>query len=274
MGSTVAISMYPTAVPVGQVTMTSLELVEFINSQRGPDEPELLHKNFMAKVEGHPGIHSAKFLAQYKDSTGRTLKCYALPKREACLMAMSYSYELQTRIFDRMTALETQMQMERRPVGNKIIGELAIVECYAKLQRVSPSSQVAMLARIANQNGLDASFLPSYVVDAPDDASPGSSLPTASLTELLKANGISIKASAYNVLLRKAGMLEQCERRSTAKDAKNGKKRYWCVTKLGSKYGKNLTPPASPRETQPHWYVDRFAELHRIATARVLGAEV
>jgi hypothetical protein len=254
-----------------QVTMSSLELVQFINSQREPDESELLHKNFMAKVEGHPGIHSAKFLAQYKDSTGRTLKCYALPKREACLMAMSYSYELQIRVFDRMTALETQMQMAHPPVGNKLIGELAIMECYAKLQRVSSSSQVAMLAKIANQHGLDATFLPSYVVDAPNDASAGSSLPTASLTELLKANRISINASAYNVLLRKAGMVEECERRSTSKDAKNGKKRYWCITKLGCEYGKNLTSPASPRETQPHWYVDRFAELHRIVSAGLSG---
>lgn len=26
-------------------------------------------------------------------------------------------------------------------------------------------------------------------------------------------------------------------------------------------YGKNLTNPQSPRETQPHWYVDRFLDL-------------
>jgi hypothetical protein len=228
----------------------------------------------MAKVPKVLGADAAKFLATQKYGNGNSRDIYNFPKREACLMAMSYSYELQAIVFDRMTAQEQQAQMERRPSGSKLIGELAIMECYAKLQRVSPSSQVAMLAKIANQNGLDATFLPSYVVDAPDDALPGTSLPTASLTELLKANGISINASAYNVLLRKAGLLEQCERGSKAKDAKNGKKRYWCITKLGSNYGKNLTNPASPRETQPHWYVDRFAELHRTVSASVLGAEV
>jgi hypothetical protein len=263
-----------TVTPSGEVTMSSLELVEYINSQRGPDEAELRHNNFMAKVPKVLGADAAKFLATQKYGNGNSRDIYNFPKREACLMAMSYSYELQAIVFDRMTAQEQQAQMERRPSGSKLIGELAIMECYAKLQRVSPSSQVAMLAKIANQNGLDATFLPSYVVDAPDDASPGSSLPTASLTELLKANGISINASAYNVLLRKAGLLAQCERRSKAKDAKNGKKRYWCITKLGSNYGKNLTNPASPRETQPHWYVDRFAELHRTVSASALGAEV
>ncbi|KPU04671.1 hypothetical protein AN697_12025 [Enterobacter cloacae subsp. cloacae] len=32
--------------------------------------------------------HSAKFFAQYKDSTGRYLPCYQFPKREACLIVM------------------------------------------------------------------------------------------------------------------------------------------------------------------------------------------
>lgn len=48
----------------------------------------------------------SKIFAQYKDSTGRDLPCYRFPKREACLMAMSYSYELQATVFDRMTELE------------------------------------------------------------------------------------------------------------------------------------------------------------------------
>ena len=36
---------------------------------------------------------------------------------------------------------------------------------------------------------------------------------------------------------------------------------FWGVTDKGLKYGKNLTSPQCPRETQPHWYVDRFLEL-------------
>jgi hypothetical protein len=44
--------------------------------------------NFMVKIENHPGIDSAKFLTQYKSSTGpnggtRKRKAYNLPKREA-----------------------------------------------------------------------------------------------------------------------------------------------------------------------------------------------
>jgi phage antirepressor YoqD-like protein len=88
------------------ITMTSLELVDVINELRQVGDAEMLHKNFMVKLEKHPGIDSAKFLAQYKDSTGRTLKCYRLPKRESELMVMSESLAVQTKVYDRMTALE------------------------------------------------------------------------------------------------------------------------------------------------------------------------
>ncbi|MFA5633140.1 MAG: hypothetical protein WC997_16650 [Porticoccaceae bacterium] len=91
------------------VTMTSLEMVEFINGQRGEDEPELLHKNFLAKVPEVLGKRSAEFLADLPDSYGRPRKGYRFPKREACLMAMSYSYELQAAVFDKMTELEKQL---------------------------------------------------------------------------------------------------------------------------------------------------------------------
>ncbi len=100
-------------------TMSSLEMVDYINVERkskaeaeGLPFPckkyrKLSHKNFMAKVPKILGdYHSAKFLAQYKDSTGREFPCYDFPKREACLMAMSYSYELQAQVFDHMTELE------------------------------------------------------------------------------------------------------------------------------------------------------------------------
>lgn len=100
-------------------TMSSLEMVDYINANRkakaeaeGLSFPckkyrKLSHKNFMPKVLRVLGeIKSAKFLADYIDDKGRTQPCYNFPKREACLMAMSYDYELQAQIFDYMTELE------------------------------------------------------------------------------------------------------------------------------------------------------------------------
>ena len=58
----------------------------------------------MPKVLGET---SAKFLADDIFTSGNgaqsVRKIFNFPKREACLMAMSYSYELQDQAFDRMT---------------------------------------------------------------------------------------------------------------------------------------------------------------------------
>lgn len=94
------------------ITMTSLELVEFINSERGEGESELRHDHFMSKVPKVLGEVAPKFLGTsfYKGNGSAMLEraIYTFPKREACLMAMSYSYDLQAKVFDRMTALESQ----------------------------------------------------------------------------------------------------------------------------------------------------------------------
>jgi len=100
-------------------TMTSLELVEFINADRkaradaaGETFPskgfaELAHSDFMKKVPEVLGPNHGNFSDIYRDARNRNQACYRFPKREACLMAMSYSYELQAKVFDRMTALES-----------------------------------------------------------------------------------------------------------------------------------------------------------------------
>lgn len=91
------------------VTMTSLELVEFINSQRKADEAVLRHDSFMAKVPKVLGeAHAPTFIGTQNYGNNNSRLIYVFPKREACLMAMSYSYELQAVVYDRMTALEAK----------------------------------------------------------------------------------------------------------------------------------------------------------------------
>ncbi|OBU53824.1 hypothetical protein [Stenotrophomonas maltophilia] len=107
------------------VTMTSLELVEFINDFRreqadndGAAFPskgyaELTHADFLKKVPEVLGSEVAgNFSGKYTASNGKANPMYVFPKREACLMAMSYSYELQAKVYDRMTVLEEQHQRQ------------------------------------------------------------------------------------------------------------------------------------------------------------------
>ena len=100
-----------------QVTMTSPEIVDFINAHRQSvatiEKPyvELHHRSFMSKVPQVLGIsNAANFLASQNYGNNNTRQIYVFQKREACLMAMSYSYELQAQIFDRMTAMEDALK--------------------------------------------------------------------------------------------------------------------------------------------------------------------
>ena len=98
----------------GTKAVSSIELVKIINEVRKAEgQSDLRHDNFMTKIESHPSIDSPKFLGQYKDSTGRTLKCYHLPKREAELMVMSESLSVQAKVYDRMTELELSVPKQR-----------------------------------------------------------------------------------------------------------------------------------------------------------------
>ena len=115
---------------VNPVTMSSLELVDYINSQRGEGEAELRHSDFLAKVPNVLGGGERNFSSTYRDVQNKERPCYSFPKREACLMAMSYSYDLQAKVFDRMTALEQQAAQgftipQTMPEALRLAAELA-----------------------------------------------------------------------------------------------------------------------------------------------------
>ena len=101
------------------ITMTSLELVMLINNHRKAQAykaarifpskgfAQLEHSDFMKKVVDVLGEGSGNFSDTYiHQQNGQTYPSFRFPKREACLMAMSYSYELQAAVFDRMTEIE------------------------------------------------------------------------------------------------------------------------------------------------------------------------
>lgn len=102
-------------------TMSSIEIVKLINDHRSNSIvdaiiPTLRHSDFLAKVPNVLGAeYSEKFRSTYLANNGKENPCYRFEKREACLMAMSYSYELQAIVFDRMTELETQSLKPQLP---------------------------------------------------------------------------------------------------------------------------------------------------------------
>lgn len=80
---------------------------QVVDDAGGKKFVELLHKSFLTKVPQVLGTEaSAKYLAHVEIQAGpvtRSTPIYALPKREASLMAMSYSYAIQAKVWDKMT---------------------------------------------------------------------------------------------------------------------------------------------------------------------------
>jgi hypothetical protein len=100
-------------------TMSSMEMVDFINADRKErataEKPftKLEHSDLIKKVPRVLGGDAGKFSGVYSGKNGQDRPCYYFPKREACLMAMSYSYELQAKVWDRMVALEAELSRTR-----------------------------------------------------------------------------------------------------------------------------------------------------------------
>lgn len=88
----------------GVKTMCSLDLAKFCIGESKDAHSDFVKK--MKKVLGEVGV--GNFSDTYLSKQNKKLTCYYLPERESCLMAMSYSYELQAQVYDQWKALEMQ----------------------------------------------------------------------------------------------------------------------------------------------------------------------
>lgn len=156
-----------------------------------------------------------------------------------------------------------------RPLSrNQVAASILLLRSAAEDLKFAPSAVLGGYHRLELQLGVTG-LLPAYSVDAPSTASAGSSEETKSAAELLELHGVGLSAIAFNRLLVEHGFLEERERPSS----KGGMKKFKVCTDM--EYGKNLTSPNNPRETQPHWYVSKFSELLDLvlpAKPRAVGA--
>lgn len=238
-------------------TMSSREIAQLT----GKDHRHVLAD--IRKMFEELGETSAGFSADLPDAYGRPQPAFKLPKRETLILVSGYNVGMRAKIIDRWQELEARAMLTHS-AGGVLRDELEAVDVLARILNVAPSGKLGMVRASLAHHGAAHLLptLPVYAIDAPTTATsaPASSMPTASLTVLLGEHDIGVSAVTANKMLARSGMLEEMTRPSS----KGTVKKFWSVTEAGQKYGKNVTSPSNPKETQPHWYRDTFRDLVRL----------
>ena len=169
-------------------TMTSREIAELTGKR---------HDNVMAdirKMLSELGLSSPDFSGEYKDSTGRTLTCFNLPKRETLILVSGYSIPMRARIVDRWEALETGKATPAAVPTNRASEDMVVLSALADALRLEGSARLGVMRKgmeIVAPHLLPA--VPIYAIDAPNGSSSDiGSEPTASLSELLQEHSAGL----------------------------------------------------------------------------------
>lgn len=160
-------------------------------------------------------------------------------------------------------AIQPQMSAHLR---DQVDASILLLRAAAEDLKFAPSALLGSYQKLESHVGV-AGLLPAYAVDASATSATGSSDETKSAKELLEMHGVGMSAVAFNRLLVQRGFLEERERPSTKG---SGLKKFKVCANLV--FGKNLTSASNPRETQPHWYVSKFAELLDLVLPTKRGA--
>lgn len=226
----------------------SMEVYEFMRRPETQALVELLEKETTGNSRSIP-------VMTIQGRNGGTYVCKELVYAYAMWISPAFNLKV-IRTFDAL-----QNPTSESITSDKIQAGVILLESAAKMLNLSNSSRLGAYQKLQQVAGLP-DLMPHYAIDAPAGAPDGSSRATQSLSTLLKANNLRITANQVYHMMSRQGIVEQKERRS--RSGVNGVKKFWSLTAKGCLYGKNITSPANPRETQPHFFESKFAELMKI----------
>ena len=237
-----------------QSTMSSREIADLTGK-----EISHIHRDIRTMLDALKDDPILDHVREEKDARGYT-SAFHLNKELTLTLVAGYDAKLRLAIIKRWQELETKAT-PAAPTLTQAEQDVRLAILLADALNMATSGRITMLGVALKHSAphmLPA--LPGYAIDAPTSilvSGNGSSMVTASATELLKRHGVKLSAAKFNELLADAGLLNRCQRTSS----RGAFKHFWSVTPQGEEYGKNITSAHNARETQPHWFVDCFGDL-------------
>lgn len=163
------------------------------------------HKHVLADIRNmceSLKIDSAEFSAQYKDTTGRTLPCFNLPKRETLILVSGYDVVTRAKIIDRWQELENNLvetPVQKVASTFESLHKIAIIAGFQ-------GNQAVLSADKGTQKLLGCS--PLALIDATHLTAPKQEL-TLNPTQLGQLMTEVKSARKVNVLLQEKGLQEK-----------------------------------------------------------------
>lgn len=155
-------------------------------------------------------------------------------------------FEVYRQVFHK-TANNSLPTSRKRSTGltTKVKASLMWIEGVSRYLNLNDASKLGLLKQVAEPLGLPT---PDYT--------PSKGI-LKSASALLKENGSPVSAQQFNAKLIEKGYLKEITRISS----KGGTKKFKSITDKGALFGENQVNPNNPKETQPLYYEDKFAEL-------------
>lgn len=162
-------------------------------------------------------------------------------------------FEVYRRVFHaaRKGELHPAISVPSNPQLQFVQTQVYLAEAISRNLRLNEASRLGMYQSIAEPYRL---AIPQYVE---------SKGVTKALKDLLADMHSPYSAIKFNQMLEAQGYIETKTRPSSGGSVK----RFKSITDKGLAYGENLQSPRNQKETQPHWYADKFGELYRVVTA-------
>ena len=197
----------------------------------------------------------------FEPSNGRTYQECLLNQRDSYVAMARLSPEFTARLVDRWQALETGRAQPLAVQAGGAIEAVAVADALATMLRLEGSARLGVARKALEITAPHLLPLaPVYAIDAPASSATASSEPTESLTALMARFRVGVSTRAGNLILQERGLLEKRTRPSSGGATKS----FWSVTEKGQAFGKNVSSPENPRETQPHWFSRKGEELLRV----------